>query len=156
MKTGKPAPARGIRMPRQRRFEAILPTESGVKVRSKYECRCADFFTQHKVAFQYEPLMLLGGRQFRPDFFLPEHELFVEICGYGHMPHYRDRVKQKQELYEQHGMRAIFVHYSGKGSLEELLQAELAKVGVTLFVKPPDLGADDENDSAVIDPKTDG
>ncbi|MDH3938005.1 MAG: hypothetical protein OEV68_11790, partial [candidate division Zixibacteria bacterium] len=92
MKTGKPAPARGVRLPRQRRFEAILPTESGVTVRSKYERRCADFFTKHHIQFQYEPLILLAGRQFRPDFFLPEHDLFVEICGYGHMPHYRDRV----------------------------------------------------------------
>lgn len=149
-------PLCGVRLPRQRRFEAILQTESGVKVRSKYERRCADFFTRHEVKFQYEPQILLGGRQFRPDFFLPEHELFVEICGYGHMPHYRDRVRQKQELYEQHGMRAVFVHYAGKGSLEDLLRTELAKAGVSLFVELADLSADDEDNRAVVDPETNG
>ena len=58
------------------------------------------------------------------------------------MPHYRDRVRQKQELYEQHGLRALFVHYSGKGSLEDILSAELARAGVDYFVKLIDPGAD--------------
>lgn len=76
--------------------------------------------------------MLLGGRQFRPDFYLPAYELFVEICGYGHMPHYRDRVRKKRQLYEKHGLRTVFVEYAGRGSLKDLLRAALQEAGVTL------------------------
>lgn len=129
-KSGKYRPPRGIRLPRKKRFRRKLDTESGIKVRSKYEKRCADYLSRSKIKFQYEPLMLLGNRQFRPDFYLPEYNLFLEICGYGHMPYYRDRVAYKQKIYEQLGLRSVFIYYRGTGSLEEKIGAELVKSGV--------------------------
>lgn len=121
---------RGTRLKRKKRFEPTLKTKSGVMVRSQYEQRCADFFNEHNIDFQYEPLMLLGGRQYRPDFYLPDYKLFVEICGYGHFPFYSERQRQKQQVYEKYGMKAIFIKYSGRGSLEKILEEELAKAGI--------------------------
>jgi len=138
-KTGRPAPRRGVKLPPERKFEPKLDTQAGVKVRSTYEQQCADFFYSHDITFQYEPLMLLGGRQFRPDFFLPDYDLFVEICGYGHMPHYRDHIKQKRQLYDKHGLRALFVEYSGRGSLVTLLRAALEEAGVSFASSRRDL-----------------
>jgi len=68
---------------------------------------------------------LLEGKQYRPDFFLPDMELFVEICGYNHMPQYRDRVGFKEKIYERNGLKALFVYYNGRGSLADLLKAGL-------------------------------
>lgn len=99
-------------------------------VRSQYEQRCADFFTERRIDFQYEPLMLLGGKQYRPDFYLPDYRLFVEICGYNHFPFYTDRQKQKQQVYEKYGMKAIFLKYDGKGSLEKILGEAMKKAGI--------------------------
>ena len=118
---------RGTRLPRKQKFQAELATDSGVKVRSKYEKTCADFLHASGIEFQFEPLMLLKGRQFRPDFYLPEYNLFLEICGYGHMPYYRSRMRHKQRLYDELGLRSAFIHYDGKGSLEELIRCELKK-----------------------------
>ncbi len=131
-KSGKHAPLRGIRLPRTRKFEAVIETKSGLKVRSKYEQRCADYLFANEITFQYEPLMLLGGRQFRPDFYLPQFNLFIEICGYNHMPFYRDRTKHKIDQYSRHGLKAIFIYYNGKGSPEALIKDELAKLGINL------------------------
>lgn len=125
---------RGIRVPRKRRFEPVLETESGIKVRSQYEKRCADYLFRNKIEFQYEPLMLLGGRQFRPDFFLPEYNLFLEICGYDHMPFYRDRTAHKRRLYHKQGLRSVFLHFEGKVSLEAEIQSELSRFGVEFLM----------------------
>ena len=120
----------GVKVVRRRQFEAVISTASGIRVRSKYEKRCAEFLHKNDIAFRYEPLMFLGGRQYRPDFFLPEYDVFLEICGYNHMPFYADRVVQKKQIYEKHGLKAVFVSYGGKGSLEQLIQSELQKFGI--------------------------
>jgi DNA helicase-4 len=116
---------RGVKLARRRKFEPELPTVSGVRVRSSYEQRTADYLTKNGINFQYEPLILLDGKQYRPDFFLPRYNLFLEICGMGHMPFYRDHVEQKRRLYQKHNLCAIFIPYNGKGSLEKIIKEEL-------------------------------
>jgi len=74
--------------------------------------------------------MLLGGRKYRPDFFLPEYNLFVEICGYGHQPFYRDLVRQKKQIYQKHELATVFIAYNGRGSLENLIKKALEPYGV--------------------------
>ena len=130
-KTGKPHPPRGIRLPRKRKFEAKLETSSGAKVRSRYEKRCAEFLHSKQIRFIYEPLILLDERQYRPDFYLPDYDLFLEICGYGHMPYYNDRTAHKMRIYHKHSLQVIFIYYNGKGSLEELIAKELQDFGVS-------------------------
>ncbi|MBN2227728.1 MAG: hypothetical protein JW763_10225 [candidate division Zixibacteria bacterium] len=117
-------------MPRQKQFAATLSTAEGIKVRSRYEQRTVAFLAKHDIAFRYEPLIILAGRQYRPDFYLPQFNLFVEICGYGHMPFYRDTISRKKRLYAEGGLHCLFISHNGKGSLDKLLYDELAKAGV--------------------------
>ena len=126
-KDGRPVPGRGLHLPRKQRFQPTLSTTSGTTVRSQYEKRCVAYFEANQIQYQYEPVLLLEGRQYRPDFFLPEYNLFVEICGYNHMPHYRDRIAQKKQVYDKYRIRVLFLHYAGKGSLEKLLHKELSR-----------------------------
>ncbi len=123
---------RGRRLVRKKKFEPRLPTDSGVEVRSLYEKRCVDFLFRNNIKFQYEPLILLDGKQYRPDFFLPDYNLFLEICGYGHMPFYNERIKHKIQIYKKHGLRAVFVHYNGRGSLETKIKEGLKNQGVKI------------------------
>jgi DNA helicase-4 len=123
-------PLRGLRLARKKKFEPELATASGIKVRSEYEKKCADYLFSAHIKFRYEPLMLLGGKKYRPDFYLPEYDLFLEICGYGHMPFYKDRIAFKQEIYEKNNLSVIFVNYRGKGSLENILREKLEARGV--------------------------
>jgi hypothetical protein len=129
-KDGRRVAPRGIRLTRKKRFEPKLKTLSGIPVRSKYEQRCADFLFENNIAFQYEPLMLLGGRQYRPDFYLPVHNIFIEICGYNHQPYYRDRQIQKTRIYEKNNLDVLFINYNGRGSLKRILEDQLSKAGI--------------------------
>ena len=101
-----------------------LATKSGILVRSKYEQICADFLFNNKIKFSYEPLMLIEGHKFRPDFFLNDHNLFIEICGFNHMPYYRSRVDLKK-IYKKGNINALFIDYNGKGSLELIIKEKL-------------------------------
>jgi len=125
-KTGKPGSGRSrFRSARAVHRKPHIDIPAAKAVRSKYEKTCVEYFQQNGIAFQYEPVILLEGKQYRPDFFLPDMELFVEICGYNHMPQYRDRVGFKEKIYERNGLKALFVYYNGRGSLADLLKAGL-------------------------------
>lgn len=129
-KTGKPGLIRGSRLKRKLKYQPIIESESGIKVRSKLEKCCADWFKLNNIEFLYEPLMLINGRQFRPDFYLPEYNLFLEICGYNHMPHYRDRIQQKKQIYGKYNLRTIFININKHKSIEIILKHELEKHGI--------------------------
>ncbi len=127
-----PRPRRGIRLPRNRPFDTHLATHSGVEVRSKAERVAANFLTRNNIRFQYEPLILLGEREYRPDFYLPDHNLFLEICGYTHMPHYNDRSAKKETIYQMHNLNAVFIYYTGSGSLRDMLKEKLTEAGIAI------------------------
>lgn len=132
-KDGKSVALRGSRLIRKKKFEPTLATQAGVGVRSKYEQRCADYLFNNGIKFVYEPLILLDGKQYRPDFFLPEYKLFLEICGYGHMPHYTERQKHKIRIYEKHNLKVLFIHYNGRGSLEDKIRDGLREYGINMI-----------------------
>jgi hypothetical protein len=125
-------PAPGKKIVREKMFEPVIETESGIKVRSSYEKICADLLFENNIKFQYEPLMLLGGRQFRPDFYLPDFNLFIEICGYNHQPYYRDRRLYKEQVYKKHKLKAVFVNHDGTGNLEEKIGKHLEPFGLNI------------------------
>jgi len=124
-KSGRFSAPRGVRNKADLSAKHPYESRGGIFVRSRYEKTCADYLYDNGIEFRYEPLMLLGGRQFRPDFYLPEYNLFLEICGYVHMPHYRGRVALKKAMYEKHNLKAVFIEYNGRGSLIALIKAAL-------------------------------
>ena len=50
----------------------------GTKVRSKSEQFIADWFYRHSIKYEYEPLLNVKDFDFRPDFFIPEANLYIE------------------------------------------------------------------------------
>lgn len=131
-KTGKPGQIKGTRLKRNLKFGPVIPASSGIKVRSQYEKICADWLNRNDIEFQYEPLMLIKGRQFRPDFYLPQHNLFLEICGYNHMPFYRDSIARKKALYDKYGLKSVFVNCGNLKSLPARLAEELSIYGLII------------------------
>lgn len=53
-------------------------TLDGTKVRSKSEQFIADWFYRHSVKYEYEPLLNIKDFSFRPDFYIPEANLYIE------------------------------------------------------------------------------
>lgn len=112
-KTGLPFQG-GVRLPRLAQISHPVSTKTGRQVRSSHERVCAEFLTERQIRFVYEPLLLLSGRQFRPDFYLPDYGFFIEICGFVHMPFYRDRMEEKKRIYAAQGLRVEFLE-TGRG-----------------------------------------
>lgn len=50
----------------------------GTKVRSKSEQSIADWLYRHSVKYEYEPLLNIRDFSFRPDFFIPEANIYIE------------------------------------------------------------------------------
>jgi superfamily I DNA/RNA helicase len=53
-------------------------TLDGTKVRSKSEQFIADWFYRHSIKYEYEPLLNVKDFSFRPDFYIPAANLYIE------------------------------------------------------------------------------
>ncbi len=61
-------------------IKAIETRYKGYRFRSRLEARWAVFFDAAEIDWQYEVEGFdLGGRHYLPDFWLPSHEIFIEI-----------------------------------------------------------------------------
>jgi len=64
-----------ISLPKDGKFYTTL---NGTKVRSKSEQYIADWLYRHSIKFEYEPNVNFRDFDFRPDFFIPEANLYLE------------------------------------------------------------------------------
>lgn len=89
--------------------EPNIPTQSGIKVRSKAEKDIADFLTANDLDFEYEKPVLFCDFPFRPDFFLTEVGSYVEYLGLMEAANpvvraeYKKMCEKKRAQFEIHG-----------------------------------------------------
>lgn len=58
-------------------------TDKGIAVRSSWELFISSLLTKFNIEWQYEPKVFdLGFATYRPDFYLPEYEVWIEVKGY--------------------------------------------------------------------------
>jgi len=124
----------------------------GDVVRSFEECEIANFLYIHGVAYEYEApyehdLATSEKRQYRPDFCLPEHGIYIEHFGIdaaGNTAPFIDREKYRQEMEWKRGVHAergtvlieTFSHEQTDGRLLRNLTQKLEAHGVTLSPIP--------------------
>ncbi len=116
-----------------------IVAKAGVLVQSDGERLIADWLTAHSVAFRYdERFRILSGHAVRPDFYLPELDVFIEYWGMD-TADYRIGMLKKQQLYQQQGKRLISLVPADKPRLDSVLRAKLALFGY----HPPAPGVDE-------------
>lgn len=64
-----------LSLPKDGKFYTTL---NGTKVRSKSEQYISDWLFRHSIKFEYEPSVNFRDFDFRPDFFIPEANLYIE------------------------------------------------------------------------------
>jgi superfamily I DNA/RNA helicase len=69
---------------------------NGTRVRSKSEQYIADWLYRHSIRFEYEPLLNIKDFEFRPDFFIPDANLYLE-----HISDKSHPIKNKEEQFEK-------------------------------------------------------
>ena len=106
-----------------------LRTLDGTLVQSDGERRIADWLAAHAIAYRYDArLRIIEGFQIRPDFYLPEYDVYIEYWGLD-TPRYKAGMYLKQDLYMHAGKRLISLYPADKTRLDDTLGAKLAQFG---------------------------
>jgi hypothetical protein len=108
-----------------------IEVRDGTVVQSEGERRIADWLTAHGIAYRYDAkFRIIAEFQIRPDFYLPELDVYIEYWGLD-TPQYKMSMYKKQMLYQQEGKRLISVHPKDLPVLDGLLTAKLQHYGFT-------------------------
>jgi hypothetical protein len=111
-----------------------IETQDGTVVQSQGERRIAEWLTAHGLAYRYDAkFRIIGEFQIRPDFYLPELDLYIEYWGLD-TPQYKMSMYKKQMLYQQEGKRLVSVYPRDLPSLAALLTSKLRLFGYTVSV----------------------
>ena len=124
----------------------------GDRVKSFEECEIANFLYLHGVTYEYEApyeheTATAERRQYKPDFHLPDHGIYIEHFGLdakGRTAPFIDREKYlremewKRQVHAERGTVLIetFSHECADGKLIRNLTAKLAEHGVVLSAVP--------------------
>jgi len=104
-----------------------LRTVDEVAVQSQGEKRIGDWLAQNAIAYEYdERIIIAGDTRIRPDFYLPEFDLYIEYWGMN-TPEYVANMRKKQFLYKREGKKLISLSYRDLPQLEELLKLKLSR-----------------------------
>jgi dienelactone hydrolase len=111
--------------------KTVQPAD-GTVVQSEGERRIAEWLTAHGVTYRYDAkFRIVGEFQIRPDFYLPELDVYVEYWGL-ETPQYKMSMYKKQTLYQQEGKKLVSVFPKDLPVLGPLLSAKLNTYGFTV------------------------
>jgi hypothetical protein len=106
-----------------------IEARDGTVVQSEGERRIAEWLTAHCLAYRYDAkFRVIGEFQIRPDFYLPELDVYIEYWGLD-TPQYKMSMYKKQTLYQQEGKRLISVYPKDLPVLDRLLATKLRLFG---------------------------
>jgi hypothetical protein len=113
----------------------IVPqsTRNGEVVKSGGERMIADYLYANGIRYEYEkPAMDATGRRIsRPDFFLPDHNIYVEYWGMVNSDEKHERqeyvksMEWKIKRYHESGNKFISIYPEDLGNLDTVLKARL-------------------------------
>jgi hypothetical protein len=104
-----------------------IQARDGTLVQSDGERRIANWLWQEDIAYRYdERIRIVEGYAIRPDFYLPEFDIYIEYWGMDTID-YKIGMLKKQKLYQQQGKKLISLYFKDKPRLESLLQKKLAR-----------------------------
>lgn len=109
-----------------------IEARDGTLVQSKGEKRIAEWLTHHTITYRYDnKYRIIGEFQIRPDFYLPELDVYIEYWGLD-TAKYKMAMYKKQTLYQQQGKKLISVYPNDLPHLDTHLKSKLRLFGVHL------------------------
>lgn len=106
-----------------------IVVRDGTLVQSDGERRIAEWLTAHDLGYRYDSkYRIIREFQIRPDFYLPELDVYIEYWGLD-TPQYKMSMHKKQMLYQQEGKRLVSVYPKDLPDLGRLLTTKLRHWG---------------------------
>ena len=102
-------------------------TTGGTVVQSRGEKKIAEFLEREGIEFVYdERYRIAGDALVRPDFYLPEFDLYIEYFGMD-SPEYCANMAKKKILYQRAGKKLVSVSWKDDANLIEILRTKLSR-----------------------------
>ena len=104
-----------------------IPTRKGELVQSAGERIISDFLHQNGIDYRYdERIRIIDGYAIRPDFYLPEFDVYIEYWGMD-TADYKIGMLKKQKIYQQESKKLVSVYFSDKHDLTRILTQKLSR-----------------------------
>ena len=102
-----------------------IQTKDGTFVQSTGERLIADWLFRNNIEYRYdERFRIIDGMAVRPDFYLPEFDVYIEYWGMN-TADYKIGMLKKQKLYQQQGKKIISLYPKDKDNLDNILRKKL-------------------------------
>lgn len=109
-------------------LQKTICAKDGTVVQSNGERLICEVLAAEGIQYRYdERFRILSGHAIRPDFYLPEFDVYVEYWGMD-TADYKIGMLKKQQLYQQQGKKLISLYPDDKPCLREVLLAKLGKL----------------------------
>jgi hypothetical protein len=98
-----------------------IRAKDGTLVQSDGERLIAEWLSNNNITYRYdERIKIIQGYSVRPDFYLPEFDVYIEYWGMDTID-YKIGMLMKQKLYQQEGKRLISLYPEDKNDLDDIL-----------------------------------
>ena len=105
-----------------------IRTRDGTWVQSDGERKIAEILAAANIRYRYdERFRILDGYAIRPDFYLPEFDIYIEYWGMD-TADYKIGMLKKQKLYQQQGKKLISLYPKDKPQMRERLLEKLEQL----------------------------
>ncbi|HAS83986.1 MAG TPA: hypothetical protein DCS43_15235 [Verrucomicrobia bacterium] len=102
-----------------------IRAKDGTLVQSRGERRIAEWLSANGVAYRYdERFRIIDGYAIRPDFYLPEFDVYIEYWGMD-TADYKIGMLKKQTLYQSTGKKLVSIFFQEFERIEEVLDRKL-------------------------------
>ncbi|MFC1802448.1 hypothetical protein ACFL0D_00610 [Thermoproteota archaeon] len=116
----------------QKQYGFQVTTLENVNVKSYSEKKLADYFTRNNIKYIYEPGMRYLHAD--PDFYLPEHDIYVEFWGLLDAKdpvtayNYEKKMKRKMAIYHKNNIKFISIYPRNLENLDWVFRNKFEKV----------------------------
>jgi len=109
-------------------LQKTIRAKDGTVVQSDGERLICEVLAAEGIRYRYdERFRILNGHAIRPDFYLPEFDVYVEYWGMD-TADYKIGMLKKQQLYQQQGKKLISLYPDDKPRMREVLLTKLDKL----------------------------
>ncbi len=105
-----------------------IRTKDGTFVQSDGERKICEWLNKNNIKYRYdERFRILADYAVRPDFYLPEFDIYIEYWGMDTID-YKIGMLKKLKLYQQEGKKIISLYPEDKNNLDIVLKNKLEKL----------------------------
>jgi len=104
----------------------LYTTQKGEQVKSAFEKAIADFLFIQKIEYQYEKSIRIGRAQrkmYRPDFYLPRYDLYIEYYGLLGDKEYNTNIFLKKHTQHCLGLNVMELYPNNWDNLSWVIRA---------------------------------